>query len=510
MALLGSSVDPRLFVQDFSGFTRAADIQGQSMANLGGQIGQGVKDFAQASQERKKLDAETKATRSGIESAIKLGDALGFDVKGMLSPVLAQMDDPNTTPMQAAALGREAANQISNVLNLGFKAQEFDLKRQELGMSQSAFDAERNAPIAPSKLKVQSIEVEGDRVDVLADDFGNLFDPSSQARITDLPGYAAGKDISEVTEQGNVSIDLPKFSEGEQDIDFGVLPERSFTPTPTADAQLAANTIGGLIDGEPTIGLPIEQAEAVDRGLATGLTPRGRPAVRGPLVTVGGSQPAPSPGYYNVLDENQNLIEQRVIPGGPADVAQQAAEEQAIPEKEARARNMFTTAANILRDVGNAIPLIEETTPFLRNEVDKESIVGRFSPGTKTFDAVQLINSVKSSIAVSELINLRSTGTTLGQVPQRQLEMLSTLLGSLTPGQSNKRLISTIDDIYKNYGEILDQYIKRNPEDEMAEFVTIRREIDQFRKKIKNEKGETKTTVESEFQKRLDAIKARQ
>jgi flagellum-specific peptidoglycan hydrolase FlgJ len=154
MALLGSSVDPRLFVQDFSGFTRAADIQGQSMANLGGQIGQGVKDFAQASQERKKLDAETKATRSGIESAIKLGDALGFDVKGMLSPVLAQMDDPNTTPMQAAALGREAANQISNVLNFGFKAQEFDLQKQELGMRQADFDAKRNAPAPQAKKQV--------------------------------------------------------------------------------------------------------------------------------------------------------------------------------------------------------------------------------------------------------------------------------------------------------------------------------------------------------------------
>ena len=42
MALLGSSVDPRLFVQDYSGFTRAAEIQAQGMQNLGAAIGGAV------------------------------------------------------------------------------------------------------------------------------------------------------------------------------------------------------------------------------------------------------------------------------------------------------------------------------------------------------------------------------------------------------------------------------------------------------------------------------------
>ena len=50
MALLGSSVDPRLFVQDYSGFTRAAEIQAQGMQNLGAAIGQGIKDFGEARQ----------------------------------------------------------------------------------------------------------------------------------------------------------------------------------------------------------------------------------------------------------------------------------------------------------------------------------------------------------------------------------------------------------------------------------------------------------------------------
>jgi GH24 family phage-related lysozyme (muramidase) len=130
--MLGSGINPESFKQDFSGFANAAAIQAQGLSNLGASIGSAIKDFGEVRQERKKIDAETKASRLGIESAIKLGESLGFDVKGTLSPVLSQMDDPNTTPMEAAALGREASSQIANVLNLGFKAQDQMLEKARL------------------------------------------------------------------------------------------------------------------------------------------------------------------------------------------------------------------------------------------------------------------------------------------------------------------------------------------------------------------------------------------
>ena len=58
MALLGSSVDPRLFVQDYSGFTRAAEIQAQGMQNLGEGIGKAamqVGDYFKKQKESKNL-----------------------------------------------------------------------------------------------------------------------------------------------------------------------------------------------------------------------------------------------------------------------------------------------------------------------------------------------------------------------------------------------------------------------------------------------------------------------
>lgn len=130
MALLGSSVDPRLFMQDYSGFTRAAEIQAQGVQNLGAAIGQGIKDFGEARQERKKLDASIKANRKSIESALKLGESLGIDVSS-LNPILEQMDDPNVTPMEAAALGQAGAQRITDTLNLGIKLQDREIERSK-------------------------------------------------------------------------------------------------------------------------------------------------------------------------------------------------------------------------------------------------------------------------------------------------------------------------------------------------------------------------------------------
>ena len=146
--MLGSGINPESFKQDYSGFANAAATQAQGVSNLGASIGGVIREFGKASEERKKIDAETKASRAGIDSAIKLGDALGlnvkggFDVKGMLSPVLDQMDDPNTTPMEAAALGREASTQIANVLNLGFKAQDQESQRASLMQDAAYKDAQ--------------------------------------------------------------------------------------------------------------------------------------------------------------------------------------------------------------------------------------------------------------------------------------------------------------------------------------------------------------------------------
>ena len=290
MALLGSSVDPRLFVQDYSGFTRAADIQGQSMANLGRQIAGGIERYGEMKQERKKLEAGTKAAVTGIESAIKMGESLGIDVESSLTPYLDKINDPNVSPIEAAAYAQQASNSIANVLNLGMKANEMGVEKARYAQTEAARIAELQAEAnKPTKLKSEKAIVGGLEVPTLMDDFGNYYDPPTKLKIIDLPGYAKGLPAERVLEQGGAFV-APAMPMGStQAVDTGmVLPElQRNVPTLSKEAQATIDAAtAGYIDGMPTVGLPIaqDQSQSVQAGLDvtppaapddSKLTPRG-------------------------------------------------------------------------------------------------------------------------------------------------------------------------------------------------------------------------------------------
>ena len=177
MALLGSTVDPRLFVQDYSGFTRAADIQAQSMANIGANVGSVIKGLGEDYKDKKQLEAGIKATVTGIESAIKMGESLGIrDIKSSLTPYLDKINDPNVSPIEAAAYAKEASNTISDALGFGMKA-------NEMGIEKARYEAGVAARIAESQdSKWQSydkeIAIDGQKVKVTGslDQFGQFKD----------------------------------------------------------------------------------------------------------------------------------------------------------------------------------------------------------------------------------------------------------------------------------------------------------------------------------------------
>jgi hypothetical protein len=219
MALLGSSVDPRLFMQDYSGFTRAAETQAQGMQNLGAAIGQGIKSFGEAREERKKLDAQVKADDVSIESAIKLGKSLGIDINSYLEPIQALRKDPNTTPAQSLALGRAAAQGISNAFTLGIGAQErqsaSERARAEAQYKQGMLEASQTRAAASllgaqqkaSEIKSEEVPVvnavtgEKDSVLINRDAQGRMRDPETGKVIKDIFKYGNEMEGWEAPEQ---------------------------------------------------------------------------------------------------------------------------------------------------------------------------------------------------------------------------------------------------------------------------------------------------------------------
>jgi len=145
MALLGSSVDPRLFVQDYSGFTSAADIQSQSMQNLGGQIGSTIKGLAEDYTKRKKeesqINALKKSTESRIDSAINL---FGDKMPGLAEQLQSQkalLNDPNMSLYEQGINASTIGSEIENTLNML-------LQSQQMGIRQAAADRAAAPPVA--------------------------------------------------------------------------------------------------------------------------------------------------------------------------------------------------------------------------------------------------------------------------------------------------------------------------------------------------------------------------
>ena len=114
MALLGSSIDPSLFSNDYSGFAQAGAIQGQSYAQLGKDIGGAITSAAQISQQNKQMEGQVKAAKKGYESMAKAFP----DQAEIFQSQAQQMDDPNIS--LAEKIGQLSSGQqlFTNVLNM--------------------------------------------------------------------------------------------------------------------------------------------------------------------------------------------------------------------------------------------------------------------------------------------------------------------------------------------------------------------------------------------------------
>ena len=182
--MLGSGINPESFKQDYSGFTRAAEMQAQGLSNLGGSIAGAIKDYGQAKQERKKLDAGIKATVTGIESAIKMGDSLGIDVKSSLTPYLNKINDPNVTPIEAAAYAQEASSAINNILNFGMKANQLGMEQDQniraAKIRQAEIEAAANKPGS-----IETIAVPGGTQQMVRNPRTGVLEPIKVAGLTD-------------------------------------------------------------------------------------------------------------------------------------------------------------------------------------------------------------------------------------------------------------------------------------------------------------------------------------
>jgi hypothetical protein len=129
--MLGAGVDPSLFKQDYSGFAKAGEIQGQAYADLGKSIGSAITGFADIKKQTSILNAQSKGAESYLNSAkTLLGDKVP-GLTGQIDGLLAMANDPAVSPYEKAALLSSGRQSLSDLTDLY-------LQREKIGMMQQA------------------------------------------------------------------------------------------------------------------------------------------------------------------------------------------------------------------------------------------------------------------------------------------------------------------------------------------------------------------------------------
>ncbi len=145
-------------------------------------------------------------------------------------------------------------------------------------------------------------------------------------------------------------------------------------------------------------------------------------------------------GWERYRDPETGEIRMRIIPGGPA-------------ERAIRAQNKFTATAarTVVEDANRADEIIGFWTTGIPGML--QSII----PSTPGAVLEEHLASVRSNIAIDQLLNIKKSGAGLGQVPQSQLNMLSELLGVLKVSLPADVLRFTLRRSRDIYADILAQ-----------------------------------------------------
>lgn len=503
MALLGSSIDPRLQLQDYSGIVNAAQMQAQGLANIGSQI-------EQAAEQYKQYKKEQADTQKRVKAAANLADSISAlvpELRGPLGATVAQLKDPNLTLADKDAL----AQSISSTLQLGIGVvtgnKELALQERQVGLAertakQAITDKELADQIAKNQKALdEQIKQETDAYKAAAliagykgqlqkvgknvpDDIANSIsklvnEGKGTAALQVAEGYGQSvPDIAKldtieskfrdpVTGQPteatiqvrdgkfiipNIDIEVPQGDQGllpsRQPGEFqtgpGVLPERQIS---SAASMMLPQEMQGQAAAAPPAGPRIVSV------------PLSAPARQTPLVSVSNA-PTPPPGYQNIFDQQGNLVRQEIIPGSPADTAAKAEEEA----KKVRAENYLATLGDyytkLNKDIYQGTGVIGANARAISQRI-LGTEMNKLQGLKSTLDANAFVNTI------ARLRENSPTGATgLGSVTEREGQRLVDLSGNIDPinietaKANTERLLMEVADQAYGTKEFRDKQLK--------------------------------------------------
>jgi hypothetical protein len=152
--------------------------------------------------------------------------------------------------------------------------------------------------------------------------------------------------------------------------------------------------------------------------------------------------------------------EQELIPGSKAHMEWQDARRKAVQANISVARKAETVLSDIqglvaprTTEDGRRLPALVDDMMFGRVAAVQEALPPYLQSDAYR-DTKARIASLKGSVGIEQLLDIKSSGAGLGHVPQTQLQMLSDLLGSLETAQSKEQFVEILQRIHDTYMEI--------------------------------------------------------
>lgn len=156
--LLGSTIDPRLFIQDFSGYEKAASTRAMGVLSATNQVSAQVEDYTKQQKEAKD---RLKAGATLIDAASKMFPSQA----PMLEGVMQQLKDEDIPLSERSAIAAQIGELINMGVGEGRYQQEYGLKQQEMAQRAQGMDLDRmntmsaiNSRTLASNLTVDEIE----------------------------------------------------------------------------------------------------------------------------------------------------------------------------------------------------------------------------------------------------------------------------------------------------------------------------------------------------------------
>jgi len=130
MALLGSGIDPSLFVNDYSGFANAGATQGQMYAQIGKDIGGAISSGAQAYGQVKQFEGQRDAFGKSMDYMAKAFP----DKADMFNQAKSAVFNPNANMIEQAAAMNAYQSQIDMITKMQQDQMMMQQKQQQLDM----------------------------------------------------------------------------------------------------------------------------------------------------------------------------------------------------------------------------------------------------------------------------------------------------------------------------------------------------------------------------------------